>query len=74
MMRITESHLRRIIADEVQKFKRGKKVNESMSAFISEKLNDAMDEYYTAMAGDVGHERALDELQNEVMWFIEEYR
>ena len=73
-MRITESQLRRIVAEESQRLNRDKRINESMSAFVSEKLNDAMHEYYSAMAGDLGHERALQELQNEVMGFIEEYR
>ena len=73
-MRITESQLRRIIADESKKFKRGKRVNEVMSSFANENLNNAMHEWYSAMAEELGHERALVELQNEVMGFIEEYR
>ena len=73
-MRINESHLRRIIADESKKFKRGKRVNEAMSSFANENLNNALYEWYSAMAEELGHDRALDELQNEVMGFIEEYR
>jgi hypothetical protein len=73
-MRIAESHLRRIIADESKKFKRGKRVNEAMSAFANEDLNNALYKWYSAMSEELGHERALDELQNEVMGFIEEYR
>jgi len=73
-MRITESMLRSIVADEAKKFKRGKRVNEAMSAFANEDLNNALHEWYSAMAEELGHERALDELQNEVMGFIEEYR
>ena len=73
-MRITESQLRKIISEEAQNLKRSKRVNESMSAWVSEQLNDAMHEYYSAMAEDLGHERALVELQNEMLGFIEEYR
>ena len=73
-MRISESHLRRIITDESKKFKRSKRVNEAMSSFANENLNNALHEWYSAMAEELGHDRALDELQNEVMGFIEEYR
>jgi len=73
-MRITESQLRKIISEEAQNLKRSKRVNESTAARVSEQLNDAMHEYYSAMAEDLGHERALVELQNEMLGFIEEYR
>lgn len=72
-MRITESHLRRIIADEAKKFKRGKAVNESLMS-ASETLMNAMHDFYSAAAAEVGHERALDQLQDEMLGFIEEYR
>lgn len=73
-MRISETHIRRIISDESKKFKRGKRVNEAMSSFANEKLDNAMHEWYSAMADELGHERALDELQSEVTGFIEEHR
>ena len=72
-MRISESHLRRIIADEAKKFKKGKAVNESLMS-ASDALMNAMHEFYSAAANEVGHESALTQLQDEVMGFIEEYR
>jgi hypothetical protein len=72
-MRITESHLRRIIADESKKFKRGKRVNESLMS-AQENLQNAMHEFYSEMANQSDHEQALTALQDEVMGFVEEYR
>jgi len=72
-MRITESQLRRIIKDEAKKFKRGKRVNESLIS-AQENLHNAMHEFYSEMANQSDHEQALIELQNEMMDFVEEYR
>jgi len=72
-MRISESHLRRIIADESKKFKRGKRVNESLMS-AQENLQNAMHEFYSEMANQSDHEQALTALQDEVMGFVEEYR
>lgn len=72
-MRISESHLKRIVADEAKKFKRSKSVNESLMS-ASETLMNAMHDFYSAAADEIGHERALEQLQNEVMGFIEEYK
>lgn len=72
-MRINESHLRRIIADEAKKFKRGKRVNESLMS-AQENLQNAMHEFYSEMATQSDHEQALTALQDEVMGFVEEYR
>lgn len=47
-MRITESQLKRIIAEEAQKFKRGKKINESKEQ-AENVLADALDEYIDQM-------------------------
>ena len=43
-MRITESQLRRIIAEEAQRFKRGRRVNESLMT-AQENLYNAMQEF-----------------------------
>lgn len=70
-MRISESHLRRIIADEAKKFKRGKRINESQAS-AEELLSSAMDEYVDEMnAAGFSYEEICAMLKNSVDGFCE---
>lgn len=72
-MRIAESHLRRIIADETKKFKRGKRINESQAS-AEELLTVAMDEYVDQMnAAGFGYEEICDMLQISVSGYCETF-
>ena len=72
-MRITESHLRRIIADEAQKFKKGKRINESQAS-AEELLANAMDEYVDQMnAAGFGYEEICEMMQNSVSGYCETF-
>lgn len=65
-MRITESHLRRIIADEAKKFKRGKRINESQ-ATAEGLLSSAMNEYIDEMnAAGFSYEEICEMMRNAV--------
>jgi len=72
-MRITESHLRRIIADEAKKFKRGKRINESQAS-AEESLHNAMDEYVDQMnAAGFGYEEICEMMQSAVSGYCEAF-
>ena len=72
-MRITESQLRRIIADETKKFKRGKRINESQAS-AEELLTNAMDEYVDQMnAAGFGYEEICEMMKNSVDGFCETF-
>ena len=85
-MRITESHLRRIIADEAKKFKRGKRIGESLGAGYSTlggpgedyealtRLHSALEDFYQSLARDNGHDETLDYLQDVVTDWVSESR
>ena len=72
-MKITESQLRRIIADETKKFKRGKRINESQAS-AEELLTNAMDEYVDQMnAAGFGYEEICEMMKNSVDGFCETF-
>ena len=72
-MRITESHLRRIIADEAKKFKKGKRINESQ-ALAEELLAKAMEEYIDQMnAAGFGYDEICEMMKNSVDGFCETF-
>lgn len=58
-MRITESHLRRIIAEEAKKFKKGKRINESLpggGALLDRTLVLAMESFVQDWMDETGEE------------------
>jgi len=70
-MRITESHIRRIVAEETQKFKRGKRMNESREE-AEDILTSAMDEYIDQMsAAGFGYEEICASMKESVDGFCE---
>jgi len=72
-MRISESHLRRIIADEAKKFKRGKRINESQAS-AEELLSNAMDEYLDQMnAAGFGYEEICEMMQSAVSGYCQTF-
>jgi len=72
-MRITESHIRRIIAEETQKFKRGKRLNESRAS-AEEMLSNAMDEYLDQMnAAGFGYEEICASMKEAVDGYCEAF-
>jgi hypothetical protein len=74
-MRITESQLRRIIADEAKKFKRGKRVNESFAG-ANEELFNAMENFIQGWMDESGIEdpaEACEALRNEVEGFCQSF-
>lgn len=74
-MRITESHLRRIIADEAKKFKRGKRVNESLAS-ASEELSNAMENFIQEWMDQSGADEpseACEALRQEVEGFCQSF-
>ena len=72
-MRIAESHLRRIIADETKKFKRGKRINESQAS-AEELLTVAMEEYVDEMnAAGFSYEEICVMMKNSVDGFCETF-
>jgi hypothetical protein len=72
-MRITESQIRRIIADEAKKLKRGRKINESQAS-AEELLHNAMQEYVDQMnAAGFGYEQICEMMQNSVSGFCETF-
>ena len=72
-MRITESHLRRIIADESKRFKRGKRINESQAS-AEELLYNAMEEYVDQMnAAGFGYEEICEMMQSSASGFCEAF-
>jgi len=72
-MRITESHIRRIVAEETQKFKKSKRINESREA-AEEILTNAMDEYLDEMsAAGFGYEEICASMKEAVDGFCEAF-
>ena len=72
-MRITESQLRRIVADEARKVRGGKRINESRAS-AEELLNNAMEEYVDQMnAAGFGYEEICEMMQNSVSGFCETF-
>jgi len=72
-MRITESHIRRIVAEEAKKFKRGKRMNESREE-AEEILANAMEEYIDQMsAAGFGYDDICEMMQNSVSGFCETF-
>lgn len=71
-MRITESHLRRIIAEEAQKFKKGKRINESRDE-AEVALTGAMDEYVDQMsAAGYGYDEICSSMKEAVEGFCQD--
>jgi hypothetical protein len=72
-MRITESHIRRIVAEEAKKFKRGKRINESRES-AEDILTSAMDEYLDQMnAAGFGYEEICASMKEAVNGFCEAF-
>ena len=72
-MRITESQLRRIISEEAQKLKRGKKINESQAS-AENLLSNAMDEYIDEMnRAGFGYDEICKMMQSAVSSYCETF-
>jgi len=72
-MRITESQLRRIIADEAKKLKRGRKINESQAS-AEELLSNAMVDYIDQMtAAGFGYEEICELMQIAVSGYCQTF-
>jgi hypothetical protein len=73
-VRITESHIRRIIADEARKLKKPKRMNESTGEIAHQALMDGLQQFLESeLDSGLMPDEVADSVRNEVENFLAEF-